>query len=165
MEKEISQLVNEFAGGRLTRRQLMSKLGALFAIFAGSPFLSAGRASTQQERVVGTFEATELNHIALRVTNVPRSRDFYIKHLGLTVARESATDCFLTCGSNFVALFQGSEPGMHHYCYSVKNFDVNVASKKLKAEGLNPRVGGSERIYFEDPDGLTVQLADENHMP
>ena len=54
---------------------------------------------------------------------------------------------------------------MHHYCYSVKNFDVNVASKKLKAEGLNPRVRGSERIYFEDPDGLTVQLADENHMP
>ena len=55
---------------------------------------------------------------------------------------------------------------MDHYCYAIKNYDVDVAEEKLKAEGLNPRVhreGG--RIYFEDPDGLTVQLASKTHRP
>ncbi len=55
---------------------------------------------------------------------------------------------------------------MDHYCYAIKNYDVDVAEEKLKAEGLSPRVhreGG--RIYFEDPDGLTVQLASKTHRP
>ena len=54
---------------------------------------------------------------------------------------------------------------MDHYCYSVKDYDVRDAERKLKAAGIEPRVRGGNRIYFEDPDGLTVQLAAETHLP
>jgi catechol 2,3-dioxygenase-like lactoylglutathione lyase family enzyme len=166
MERELSQLVDDYESGRMTRRQLIAKIGAFVALFSGVGHLLEGEeASAQAPHAASPFKATELNHIALRVTDVPRSRDFYVKHLGMTIAREGPNDCFLNCGDNFVALFHGSRPAMDHYCYSVKDFDINTAAQKLKTMGINASVHGGSRIYFDDPDGLTVQLASETHVP
>ncbi len=34
----------------------------------------------------------------------------------------------------------------------------------LKRQGLNPnRPSGTDRVYFSDPDGLTVQLSSVDH--
>ena len=164
MENEIGRLVADFETGQMTRRQLVVRLGALMALFGGWNSNAISAESTQ-EKTTSTFEAMELNHIALRVTDIPRSRDFYIKHLGLSVAREGANNCFLTCGDNFVALFRGSNPGLDHYCYAVKDYDVNTSEQKLKAEGLTSVRRQGRRIYFEDPDGLTVQLSAKTHVP
>jgi catechol-2,3-dioxygenase len=165
MEHHISQLVHEYETGHMTRRQLVSKLGALAAVLGGAGRLfKPSPVMGRDSQSASTFQATELNHIALQVTDVARSRDFYQQHLGLTVSRESETNCFLTCGKNFVALFQRGEPGMDHYCYSVKDYDVRDAEARLKAQGMTPRIQG-DRIYFPDPDGLTVQLAAEVHLP
>ena len=50
----------------------------------------------------GTFQATGLNHVALNVTSVPKSRDWYIKHLSLKVIRDGGEDnCFLGGGDDF----------------------------------------------------------------
>lgn len=160
MEREVGALLGEYEAGRFSRRELVVHLAAL----AGAATF-AGRNAVAEE-VAPTFQATGLNHIALRVTNVQRSRDFYLKHLGMTVSRESAMNCFMTCGDNFVALFRGSEPSMDHYCYSVEGYNVKEAVATLKEEGLNPsNPGGSQRVYFDDPDGLTVQLASDSHRP
>ena len=97
-----------------------------------------------------TFVANGVNHIALKAPNIAKSRDFYVKHLGLTVTRDSDSSCFMSCEDNFVALFRADEPGLAHFCFSVKNFDVRDAEKKLNAEELNPRREGN-RIYFDDP--------------
>jgi catechol 2,3-dioxygenase-like lactoylglutathione lyase family enzyme len=112
---------------------------------------------------MSTFKATGLNHIALRVKDVERSSEFYIKHLGLKQAELNRSSSFLNCGNNFVALFQGNASEMDHYCYSIKNFDVGEAEKKLNATGMKNIRRESGRIYFSDPDGLTVQLASEDH--
>jgi hypothetical protein len=72
--------------------------------------------------------------------------------------RESAGSCFLRCGEHFVALFRGESAGMDHYCYSVDGYTADGAAEKLRAQGIQPRVTAG-RIYFPDPDGLTVQLA------
>ncbi len=159
METSISSLVEQYESGNLTRRQLVAGLGTLVAVLGGSGQLLAAQ---DTDKPASTFEGVGLNHIALNVPDIAKSRDFYIKHLGLTVSRESANNCFLTAGKNFVALFRNEKPGMNHYCYAIKNFDVEVARKKLEAEGFTPRVEG-QRIYFPDPDGLEVQLAAENH--
>lgn len=148
-------MVEDYERGRMSRRQLIAHLTA-FAATA-----SAGPALAQQD--TPTFKGVGLNHIALRVTDVERSRDFYMKHLGMTVANQSLPgNCFLNVGDHFVALFRGSEAGMDHYCYSIENYNVNEAAEKLKAQGIEPRVT-SGRIYFPDPDGLTVQLAAPEH--
>ena len=166
MEQAISQLVHEYETGKVTRRQLVSGLGALAAFLGGAGrIFETQPALGAESKASSTFEATELNHIALRTADVARSRDWYVKHLGLKVSREGDNNCFLTCGNNFLALFRGEEAKMDHYCYSVKGYDVRDAERKLKAEGIEPTVREGNRIYFEDPDGLTVQLAAETHLP
>jgi hypothetical protein len=42
---------------------------------------------------------------------------------------------------------------------------VDAAEQKLRAAGLPNIHRTSGRIYFDDPDGLTVQLAASAHMP
>jgi len=161
MESEVAKLVNQFESGQISRRQLVAGLGSLVALLSTHQ-------PTHAAETASTFEAVEINHIALRVTDVLRSREFYKKHLGMTVVRDGGErNCFLMCGkSNFVALFRGDKAGMDHYCYSITDYDVGQAEEKLKESGLEPRVvRDAGRIYFKDPDGLTVQLASSGHRP
>jgi len=74
------------------------------------------RTARGNQAPASTLKAVEVNHIALAVTDVSRSRDFYVRHLGLEVARESPNSCFLTCGNQFVAMFRSGEAGLDHYC-------------------------------------------------
>ncbi len=158
MLNEIDGLVSAFERGKLSRRQLIAGLGGCVAALAG-----VARASGDELPGGGsaTFTALELNHIALDVTDVGRSRDWYRKHLKLTVRRESENNCFMGCGDHFVALFRNKEPGLNHYCYSIKNYDAARAVKTLKDAGLKPR-RTANRVYFDDPDGITVQVSSKN---
>ncbi len=137
---------------------VQSGLGAFVAAVAGSTRLEAAGQKPS------TFEAVGLNHIALNVSNIPRAREFYKQHLGLKVLSESPSNCFLGCGDHFVALFQDTEPGLDHYCYSIKDYEPEKVVNKLNAVGLKPR-RHSNRVYFDDPDGITVQVAAGDHRP
>lgn len=143
--------------GRLTRRQALADMTLLMAVIGGRP----GVASAADESPA-TFQALGLNHIALNVTDIGRSRDFYVKHLGMQVSSESGGSCFLRCGRQFVALFQAPRARMDHYCYGIEDYAVDAAAERLRSQGLTPRVRGN-RIYFDDPDGLEVQLASMDH--
>jgi catechol 2,3-dioxygenase-like lactoylglutathione lyase family enzyme len=149
------QLVEQFERGLLSRRQLASRLLGLGATLA----VTSDAARAGQDRK-GTFQATGLDHVALDVREVARSRDFYVKHLGLEVIRDGGEDnCFLgTGGDFFLTLFRGDRPGLNHYCYAIKDYDADRAEEKLKAAGLKPRREGN-RVYFHDPDGIEVQVA------
>jgi catechol 2,3-dioxygenase-like lactoylglutathione lyase family enzyme len=156
MQPDIAEtLIDEFERGVLSRRQLASRLmglGAALAVAARSVEAGQGEAAT--------FEATGLNHVALDVRSVPKSRDWYIKHLGLKVTRDGGEDnCFLG-GANdfFLTLFRGDKPGLNHYCYSIRDYNPDRAEEKLKAAGLKPRREGN-RLYFPDVDGIVVQVA------
>lgn len=156
MQSDIAEtLVKDYERGLLSRRQLVSRLMGLGAALAAMP----QRAEARQGEG-GTFQATGLDHVALNVHSVPRSRDFYIKHLGLKVVRESGEDnCFLGGSDDFfLTLFRGERPGLNHYCYAIRGYDAQRAEEKLKAVGLKPRREGN-RVYFPDPDGIEVQVA------
>ncbi len=162
MDGVITRWISLFEAGRMGRRELIGRLGAMMGTLAGF----GGLASAQEpERPKSTFNAKGLNHIALRVTDLARSKKFYQTHLGMTVVRESESSAFLNCGEqHFVALFRGSQAGMDHYCYSIDDYDQKAAAKKLRAVGIEPELHGN-RIYFDDPDGLQVQLAGPRHWP
>ena len=156
MQSDIAEtLVEEFERGLLSRRQLAARLmglGAALGVMPGVVNASQGESST--------FQATGLDHVALNVSSVPRSRDFYIKHLGLKVIRDGGEDnCFLGSGDDFfLTLFKGDRPGLNHYCYAIRGYDAEQAEQKLKAAGLKPR-RERNRIYFPDLDGIEVQVA------
>ncbi len=153
MIRQLNQMVADYERGALSRRALLAQLGALVAVGG------LGRnALADDDNASSTFNAVGLNHIALNVTNVARSRDFYRKHLGLTVMSEGERNCFLACGKEFVALFQANAPSMDHYCYSIPKYDPDEVVERLKTAGLAPR-RRSDRVYFDDPDGLEVQVA------
>ena len=81
MQPDIAEtLVEDFERGLLSRRQLACRLMGLGAALAVMP-----RAAEARQGQGSTFQATGLDHVALNVRSVPRSRDFYIKHLGLKV--------------------------------------------------------------------------------
>ena len=154
---EIEQMVEAFERGWVTRRQLVARLAMLAAGTAVLP----RAASAAPANASPTFEVTGLNHIALNVADIPRSRDWYGKHLGLQPTSESSTSAFLRCGPHFVALFRNEQQGMNHYCYTVEDYDPAVAVQRLRAAGLDPDRRGN-RVYFKDPDGIEVQLAAPN---
>ncbi len=168
----VDKIVDDFERGRLSRRQLVASLvglGAATATFAGvraqqgaeeRPQSQDQEASSQNQKAENehTFEATGLDHIALDVTDVARSRDFYAKHLGLRVIRGDDRALFMGADRDFfLTLFRAEQPRMHHYCYSIRNYNADEAVQKLADAGLRPERTGN-RVYFPDPDGLTVQV-------
>jgi catechol 2,3-dioxygenase-like lactoylglutathione lyase family enzyme len=156
MEALVSRMLEHYESGRISRRHLIQALAAA----------AVGTRAVAAPAPESTFQGVEVNHVALRVTDVERSRDFYQKHLGLPVVRQSSSSCFLGLGKNFLALFGGSQPRMDHYCIAVKSYEVKQVTQELERQGLNPdQPAGSSRVYFRDPDGLVVQLSAVDHQP
>jgi lactoylglutathione lyase len=152
MKQIISEMLRSYELGKISRRRLIQGL----AVVAGAAYPARAAAST--------FQGAGLNHVAIRVTNVQRSRDFYQKHFRSPVIHESQSDCFLGLGKNFLTLFQNPKPGLDHFCIAIENFSADRAMEELKRQGLNPtRPDGTDRVYFPDPDGLTVQVSSMDH--
>jgi hypothetical protein len=167
------RLVNDFVKGRMSRRSLIAHLMAMGAAAAGAAGVSgiarAAGSSDESRNDDGaggaggagapTFTAKGLDHIALNVTDIERSSEWYMKHLGLQPMSASRTSAFLRCPGNrdFIALFRNEKPGMHHYCYAIDSYDQQAAAERLRAAGLTPKLRG-RRIYFDDPDGIEVQV-------
>jgi catechol 2,3-dioxygenase-like lactoylglutathione lyase family enzyme len=155
MNTQMESLVDAYTAGRLSRRQLLAGLGTVVAAAA-----SAGLPARAQAPA-STFRSQGLNHIALRVTDIARSRDFYIRHFGVRVLSQGSRNCFLGVGANnFVALFKAETAGLDHYCYTIADYDPDACMRILKEQGLSPR-RTEDRLYFDDPDGLEVQIASE----
>lgn len=150
MEQAIERTLDALEEGKIDRRTAVGKLAALATAVVGG--FGVSRAAT--------YRAKGLNHLALRVTDVARSRDFYREHLGLEVLQQDGDErCFMSVGEeDFVALFRGESAGIDHYCYTIDDYEAGAAVERLKQAGLAP-VRRQNRVYFDDPDGLTVQLS------
>jgi catechol 2,3-dioxygenase-like lactoylglutathione lyase family enzyme len=152
-----TKILADFEAGKLSRRQLVARLMGLGAAMAA---IETGRAQESSgEKAEPLFKAKGLDHIALDVVDVPRSRDFYAKHLGLDVVRGDDNALFMGADREFfLTLFKADKPGLNHYCYGIENYDAASAVAKLREAGINPRET-SGRVYFPDPDGIEVQVA------
>ena len=155
MLPQIDRMLDAYDGGRVSRRTLILQLTGLLGVAAG--------VRAAQDTPTSTFTATDVNHIALRVTDVSRSRKFYEEHLGLTLRSDnSPNSVFMNVGKHdFLALFHADKPAMDHYCYTIKGYTAGDAVKRLEAANLDPRRRGN-RVYFDDPDGLEVQVSAPN---
>ena len=153
MEFLITRTVENYEAGRISRRQLVQGLALIVAVEPLTGLSSA-------------FQGVEINHVALDVTDVQRSRNFYQQILGLPVVRESSNNCFLGLKRNFLALFQARSAAMNHYCIGIEGYDVDNVTAELQRRDLNPhRPAGTNRVYFRDPDELMLQLSAQDHRP
>lgn len=165
MLHELDRTFEDLERGAIDRRTALARVVAVVGtVVAGS---GAGALASERDAPSApapssdapTFRARGLNHMALSVTDVDRARRFYEKHLGMTTTSQGESNAFLDCGGgHFLALFRSETAGMHHYCYTVDDYDAGEVVERLRAAGLEPS-RRENRVYFPDADGLTVQLA------
>ncbi|MFB4281390.1 MULTISPECIES: VOC family protein [unclassified Nonomuraea] len=122
----------------------------------------------------------QTGHIGLNVTDLDKSKEFYGRVFGFTVAGESQEDgrryAFLAQdGTLVLTLWQQSEgrfatarPGLHHLSFQVADLDaVRRAETVIKELGATLHHGGivphregasSGGVFFEDPDGIRLEI-------
>jgi catechol-2,3-dioxygenase len=120
------------------------------------------------------IQARKLGHIVLRVRDAQKSKDFYMRALGLKLAHEDLTrgTVFLSFGEQHheLALFEpatgaadGKQPGLHHSAWQLGSFEeLQAAHRELKAMGFavesTVEHNVTRSVYFPDPDGNRVEL-------
>jgi lactoylglutathione lyase len=168
MLNEIEMLVTRYEQKTLSRRELVSSLVGLTGLL-----LAGGTPAAQQPAPVALGRS--MNHVSLSVADVNRSADFYSRVLGLDVISRPANGGLnMGLGSeSFLGLYQLNNPGnMHHLCIGVDNYDADELAAKLQEHGLNSnisrdpanRTSGGDQLYFRDPDGISVQLAQHGYL-
>ena len=105
-------------------------------------------------------------HTMIRVTDLERSKRFYVDLLGFEVAHEGVSNSFLRCGSQQVALFERKDADLHagaemnHMALRLAEGSYDDVKAILEAEHItvSGRPGDDHCIYFDDPDGHRLQL-------
>ncbi len=116
---------------------------------------------TESHNVV-PIPALDVNHVALRVTDLAASRDFYVEHFGAVVQSESDRACFLGLPTgDFIALFPTDSAHIEHFCLTVADYDPDSIQAWAEGEGLEV-LRREDRVFIKDPDGLLVQISGPN---
>jgi len=129
----------------------------------------APRNSVDFTPVTTGIAAIYIEHVAIIVTDLNRSRDFYAKVLGLTeVARPESFDfpgAWYQIGSTCLHLLakpaKDSE-SPRHFCIRVK--DVKAAAEHIESFDWPIRweakykIIGIDRFFVYDPDGNRIEL-------
>jgi len=155
MEQVIAKLVDEFAQGKLSRRDLIRNL----AIAASAAAAVSAPAAAAEGKVLN---ATNFNHVSYQVTDYAKSRDFYAGLFGMKVSEDDGKQCRLTFGNNILIVRNRMPaPKVDHIAYTLANWDQE---KEAVAEELNRRglkiVQGDIKtsLHVLDPDGFQVQM-------
>lgn len=113
------------------------------------------------------LKVTGIDHTVLYVSDLKRSRAFYVDFLGMTVAHEGDSNAFLRCGKEEVILFQtrhgqaasgGKE--INHMALRLESGEYEEVKAAVEQAGfkVSGRPGDDHCIYFNDPDGHRLQL-------
>jgi catechol 2,3-dioxygenase-like lactoylglutathione lyase family enzyme len=152
MEAIISDLVNRFERGALSRRGLIQGLAMLTA--------AGGAASLARGQGAG-LKGTKIDHISIQVTDLPRSVAFYEKIFGLTVMSEDKPNeiARLGAGKIIVSLHHKNPTGLvDHFAIGVENFNKQSVTKQLTELGLTPEENLDAGFHIKDPEGMSVQI-------
>ncbi len=113
-----------------------------------------------------------LRHLALKVADLEKSRDFYLHLFGMQVVWQPDPDnVYLSSGCDNLALHQvspdeikGGQRLDHLGFIAASPEEVDRAAEVLAAQGIAlrhpPRThrDGSRSLYFPDPDGNIIQI-------
>ena len=151
MERLINGLLGRYEEGALSRRDLVGALAVLSAT-GGSAFAAPAG-----------FESSSLSHVAIVVSDLQRSVEFYKRVFGLAVTSENAAAKLVQVGigkSQHVSIRQGDGPkGIDHFGIGIERFNKDQVIADLKARGAAPREDGGAGLHVLDPDGVKVQVS------
>ena len=169
MSDAIDNLFEQYENKKIGRREFVT---ALLATSAGATLSGSAIGQTSPEPVA---IGRSMNHVSLSVADVNRSADFYNRVLGMEIISRPANGG-LNMGlgeESFLGLYQLGDPGrMHHMCIGVDNYNADELAAKLEPHGITAnvnrdpanRTSGGDQLYFPDPDGILVQLAQHGYL-
>ncbi|GMQ29037.1 VOC family protein [Algoriphagus confluentis] len=129
---------------------------------------------------MSSFAQIKVNHIAVHVTELKRSMDFYQHVLSLQEIDEPFKDGLhawydIGGGASLHLIEAANHPKekskTNHLCFSIPDMAAFVANMKarnypfeswagVKGEITN-RVDGIKQIYIQDPDGYWIEINDD----
>ncbi|WP_223276063.1 VOC family protein [Algoriphagus aquimarinus] len=129
---------------------------------------------------MSTFAQIKVNHIAVHVSNLNSSKEFYQKIVGLEEIEEPFKDgvhAWYDIGGG-AALHIIEAPNVptqiskvNHLCFSMKDMDAfiktlentNYPFESWPGEKgkVTVRVDGVRQIYIQDPDGMWLEINDD----
>jgi glyoxylase I family protein len=123
-----------------------------------------------------SLPTTGLGHIALRVTDLSRSKTFYTEAVGFTLLRDNEHVAFVSAGGVVFALIAGTEQtpdgdhfdpfrvGLDHLALAVAKDDLPALKQRLDAgnarnNGIeHDERSGADSITFYDPDDIAWEF-------
>jgi len=148
MEAIISDLLNRFEKGALSRRGLIQ----------GLAILTAAGAQAQDMAI----KPVKIDHISIQVADLPRSIAFYQKIFGFTVVSEDKPNEIVRLGAAgkvLVSLHHKSPTGLvDHYAIGVEKFNKEAVTRELKERGSTPEENLDAGFHIKDPEGISVQI-------
>lgn len=167
MTQQLERLLDEYDQKKLSRREHMALLLA-----TGTAAATGGaQAQTTEPVAIGR----SMNHVSLSVADVNRSADFYNRVLGMEIISRPANGGLNMGlgGESFLGLYEFANPGsMHHLCIGVNDYNADDVAERLQDHGITARVNrdpanrtsGGDQLYFSDPDGISLQLAQHGYL-
>jgi len=119
-----------------------------------------------------------VNHVAIIVSDLEISRDFYVNKLGFPLVfrldrpEQRSTILYLDAGNCMIELFSFPDPparpsepeacGLRHLAFTVDDFDAVIAQLNSRHIGTEPvrtdARTGKRMTFFRDPDGLPIEI-------
>lgn len=121
-----------------------------------------------------------IRHIALKVSDITRSKDFYQNFLGMKIVWEpDSQNVYLSSGCDNLALHEVSqkfgtgapEQQLDHFGFVVETIErVKELEQEFQAKGVKIvypfkiHRDGSASFYCSDPDGIVIQMLYEPQL-
>ncbi len=129
---------------------------------------------------MSTFAQIKVNHIAVHVSSLNSSKEFYQKIVGLTEIEEPFKDNLhawydIGGGAALHIIEAANVPTqiskVNHLCFSMKDMDSFIKTLQdsnypyeswTGEKGIvTVRVDGIRQIYIQDPDGMWLEINDD----
>lgn len=152
MKPIISELVERYDRGRLSRRELIQGLTLLAAV---------GPAAAADVAPDSGLVANGIDHVSVLVSDLQRSVAFYQSLFGLSVLSEDKEHNIVRLGRKRVIISLRTEAPkgtVDHFGVAVENFSRDAVTRVLKQRGLEAKENWQYGFYTNDPDGAVVQF-------
>jgi glyoxylase I family protein len=123
------------------------------------------------------LEISGFSHVAIRVTDLPRARSFYVDLLGLPVALERKDVVLVKTGSGLLGIradAAGAKPGdrfdpyrvgLDHVSFAVDTVELlermkrDLDNARIPNDGIHDEPAlNAKGLVFYDPDGIAIEL-------
>ena len=167
---QIDDLLHTCEQGTLSRRQLLQTLGlAGAAVFGAGALRNAAAAFAVQTGAAGNrpFPATHVNHLAYRVADYAKSRDFYMDLFGMRNAWDDSKGSALEFGDLkspngiYIRPSTDGKPSVDHIAFAMNDFMTHKMAMKAEFErrGLqNLRPDAEVGWIVDDPTGYMLNV-------